>query len=122
MNFADHTTLVAVVKAAGPVGTLNEPGPFTVFARTNGAFGMLPAGTVDNLVKPENKATLTKILTYHVVAGNYDTTKLRSRSGRSPAATSRSISARDRSSAIFADACFRCGYLKCEATRSSPSK
>jgi uncharacterized surface protein with fasciclin (FAS1) repeats len=77
VNSADHTTLVAAVKAAGLVDTLNGPGPFTVFAPTNGAFGMLPAGTVENLVKPENKATLTKILTYHVVPGTYDTTKLR---------------------------------------------
>jgi uncharacterized surface protein with fasciclin (FAS1) repeats len=78
VNSADHTTLVAAVKAAGLVDTLSGPGPFTVFAPTNEAFGMLPAGTVENLVKPENKATLTKILTYHVVPGNYDTTKLRS--------------------------------------------
>lgn len=66
---ADHTTLVAAVKAAGLVETLEGPGPFTVFAPTNEAFAKLPAGTVDTLVKPENKATLTKILTYHVVAG-----------------------------------------------------
>jgi len=65
----DHTTLVAAVKAAGLVETLSGTGPFTVFAPTNEAFNALPAGTVDNLVKPENKATLTKILTYHVVAG-----------------------------------------------------
>jgi uncharacterized surface protein with fasciclin (FAS1) repeats len=78
VNSADHTTLVAAVKAAGLVDTLNSKGPFTVFAPTNEAFAMLPAGTVDNLLKPENKATLTKVLTYHVVAGNYDTTKLRS--------------------------------------------
>ncbi|TMJ83541.1 MAG: fasciclin domain-containing protein, partial [Alphaproteobacteria bacterium] len=65
----DHTTLVAAVKAAGLVNTLESKGPFTVFAPTNAAFGKLPAGTVDNLVKPENKATLSKILTYHVVAG-----------------------------------------------------
>jgi len=78
VNSADHTTLVAAVKAAGLVDTLNSKGPFTVFAPTNAAFGMLPAGTVDNLVKPENKAMLTKILTYHVVSGDYDTTKLRS--------------------------------------------
>ena len=78
VNSADHTTLVAAVKAAGLVDTLNSKGPFTVFAPTNAAFGMLPAGTVDTLVKPENKATLTKILTYHVVAGSYDVAKLRS--------------------------------------------
>jgi uncharacterized surface protein with fasciclin (FAS1) repeats len=77
VNSADHSTLVAAVKAAGLVDTLNGPGPFTVFAPTNEAFGMLPAGTVENLVKPENKSTLTKILTYHVVPGTYDSTKLR---------------------------------------------
>ncbi len=65
----DHTTLVAAVKAAGLVDTLSGPGPFTVFAPTNEAFDKLPAGTVDTLVKPENKEMLTKILTYHVVAG-----------------------------------------------------
>lgn len=69
MNSKDHTTLVAAVKAAGLVDTLSGPGPFTVFAPTNEAFAALPAGTVDNLLKPENKATLTKILTYHVVPG-----------------------------------------------------
>lgn len=69
MNSKDHTTLVAAVKAAGLVDTLSGPGPFTVFAPTNAAFAKLPAGTVDTLVKPENKAALTKILTYHVVAG-----------------------------------------------------
>ena len=66
---ADHTTLVAAVKAAGLVDTLNSAGPFTVFAPTNAAFAKLPAGTVDTLLKPENKATLTKVLTYHVVGG-----------------------------------------------------
>src|SRR4030088_3752396 len=70
VNSKDHTTLVAAVKAAGLVETLESKGPFTVFAPTNAAFGKLPAGTVDTLVKPENKATLTKILTYHVVAAN----------------------------------------------------
>jgi uncharacterized surface protein with fasciclin (FAS1) repeats len=69
VNSADHTTLVAAVKAAGLVDTLEGPGPFTVFAPTNEAFGKLPAGTVDTLLKPENKSTLTKVLTYHVVAG-----------------------------------------------------
>jgi uncharacterized surface protein with fasciclin (FAS1) repeats len=69
VNSKDHTTLVAAVKAAGLVETLQGPGPFTVFAPTNAAFGKLPAGTVDNLVKPENKKTLTTILTYHVVPG-----------------------------------------------------
>jgi len=68
-NSKDHTTLVAAVKAAGLVDTLSGAGPFTVFAPTNAAFAKLPAGTVETLVKPENKATLTKILTYHVVAG-----------------------------------------------------
>ena len=65
----DHTTLVAAVKAAGLVDTLESPGPFTVFAPTNAAFKKLPAGTVETLLKPENKSTLTKVLTYHVVAG-----------------------------------------------------
>lgn len=69
VNSKDHTTLVAAVKAAGLVETLKGPGPFTVFAPTNAAFAKLPAGTVETLVKPENKDTLTKILTYHVVAG-----------------------------------------------------
>ena len=77
VNSKDHTTLVAAVKAAGLVDTLKGPGPFTVFAPTNAAFGMLPAGTVETLVKPESKPTLTKVLTYHVVAGDYDSTKLR---------------------------------------------
>jgi uncharacterized surface protein with fasciclin (FAS1) repeats len=72
VNSADHTTLVAAVKAAGLVETLKGKGPFTVFAPTNAAFNKLPPGTVDTLVKPENKATLTKILTYHVVPGKYD--------------------------------------------------
>ena len=69
VNSKDHTTLVAAVKAAGLVDTLSGAGPFTVFAPTNAAFAKLPAGTVDNLVKPENKGTLTKVLTYHVVPG-----------------------------------------------------
>jgi uncharacterized surface protein with fasciclin (FAS1) repeats len=77
VNSADHTTLVAAVKAAGLVDTLNGKGPFTVFAPTNEAFGALPADIVPTLLKPENKAMLTKVLTYHVVAGDYDTTKLR---------------------------------------------
>lgn len=72
VNSKDHTTLVAAVKAAGLVETLKGAGPFTVFAPTNAAFDKLPAGTVASLVKPENKATLTKILTYHVVAGKMD--------------------------------------------------
>ncbi|WP_419758889.1 fasciclin domain-containing protein [Acidisoma sp.] len=77
VNSSDHTTLVAAVKAAGLVGALSGPGPFTVFAPTNEAFSDLPSGTVSTLLKPENKATLTKILTYHVVPGDYNTTKLR---------------------------------------------
>jgi uncharacterized surface protein with fasciclin (FAS1) repeats len=76
VNSKDHTTLVAAVKAAGLAETLQGKGPFTVFAPTNEAFAKLPAGTVDNLVKPENKATLTKILTYHVVAGRLDSKTL----------------------------------------------
>jgi uncharacterized surface protein with fasciclin (FAS1) repeats len=72
VNSKDHTTLVAAVKAAGLVETLKGSGPFTVFAPTNAAFAALPAGTVDTLLKPENKAMLTKILTYHVVAGRLD--------------------------------------------------
>ncbi|MBS1511494.1 MAG: fasciclin domain-containing protein [Bacteroidetes bacterium] len=71
VNSKDHTTLVAAVKAAGLVETLEGKGPFTVFAPVNKAFEALPAGTVDNLLKPENKATLTGVLTYHVVAGKY---------------------------------------------------
>ena len=76
VNSKDHTTLVAAVKAAGLVETLEGKGPFTVFAPTNAAFGKLPAGTVDTLVKPENKATLTKILTYHVVPGKLEASDL----------------------------------------------
>ena len=78
VNSADHTTLVAAVKAAGLVPTLKGKGPFTVFAPTNAAFDKLPAGTVETLLKPENKGMLTKILTYHVVAGKYDGKKLMS--------------------------------------------
>ena len=77
MNSKDHTTLVAAVKAAGLVETLEGAGPFTVFAPTNEAFAKLPAGTVDNLVKPENKDTLSKILTYHVVAGRVTASDLK---------------------------------------------
>ena len=76
VNSADHTTLVAAVKAAGLVDTLAGKGPFTVFAPTNAAFDKLPAGTVDTLLKPENKGMLTGVLTYHVVAGKYDSKKL----------------------------------------------
>lgn len=70
----DHSTLVAAVKAAGLVETLQGAGPFTVFAPVNSAFAKLPAGTVETLLKPENKASLTKVLTYHVIAGNLDAT------------------------------------------------
>jgi uncharacterized surface protein with fasciclin (FAS1) repeats len=76
VNSKDHTTLVAAVKAAGLVETLQSAGPFTVFAPTNEAFEKLPKGTVETLVKPENKATLTKILTYHVVAGKLSAAEL----------------------------------------------
>jgi len=76
VNSKDHTTLVAAVKAAGLVDTLKGAGPFTVFAPTNAAFEGLPAGTVDTLLKPENKATLSKILTYHVVSGRLDSAAL----------------------------------------------
>jgi uncharacterized surface protein with fasciclin (FAS1) repeats len=77
VNSADHTTLVAAVKAAGLVETLEGPGPFTVFAPTNAAFAKLSAGTVDTLLKPENKATLTKVLTYHVVSGRLSASDLK---------------------------------------------
>jgi uncharacterized surface protein with fasciclin (FAS1) repeats len=76
VNSKDHTTLVAAVKAGGLVDTLQGPGPFTVFAPTNGAFAALPAGTVDTLLKPENKDALDKILTYHVVPGRLDSRML----------------------------------------------
>lgn len=79
VNSKDHTTLVAAVKAAGLVETLKSPGPFTVFAPTNAAFDALPAGTVATLLKPENKATLTKILTAHVVPGRLDAAALSQR-------------------------------------------
>jgi uncharacterized surface protein with fasciclin (FAS1) repeats len=72
VNSADHTTLVAAVKAAGLVDTLKSKGPFTVFAPTNAAFDKLPAGTIETLLKPENKEMLTAILTYHVVSGQFD--------------------------------------------------
>ncbi len=77
VNSADHTTLVAAVKAAGLVETLEGPGPFTVFAPTNEAFAKLPAGTVETLLKPENKTTLTKVLTYHVVSGRLSASDLK---------------------------------------------
>jgi uncharacterized surface protein with fasciclin (FAS1) repeats len=79
VNSKDHTTLVAAVKAAGLVETLKGAGPFTVFAPVNSAFDALPAGTVDTLLKPENKADLTKVLTYHVVPGNLDAAALTAR-------------------------------------------
>lgn len=79
MNSADHTTLVAAVKAAGLVDTLKGSGPFTVFAPTNAAFAKLPAGTVDTLLMPSNKATLTTVLTYHVVPGRVDAADLAAR-------------------------------------------
>jgi uncharacterized surface protein with fasciclin (FAS1) repeats len=79
VNSADHTTLVAAVKAAGLVDTLQTPGPFTVFAPTNEAFAKLPAGTVDNLLKPENQDALKKVLTYHVVAGRWSASDLEKR-------------------------------------------
>jgi len=76
VNSKDHTTLVAAVKAAGLAETLSGPGPFTVFAPTNAAFNALPKGTVDTLMKPESKATLTKVLTYHVVPGTHTAREL----------------------------------------------
>ena len=79
VNSADHTTLVAAVKAAGLVDTLSGPGPFTVFAPTNAAFAKLPAGTVDTLLQPANRATLASILTYHVVAGRISAADLMSK-------------------------------------------
>ena len=79
VNSKDHTTLVAAVKAAGLVQTLEGPGPFTVFAPTNDAFAKLPDGTVATLLKPENKQTLTNVLTYHVVPGRFTTKDLRER-------------------------------------------
>jgi uncharacterized surface protein with fasciclin (FAS1) repeats len=86
VNSKDHTTLVAAVKAAGLVDTLQSPGPFTVFAPTNDAFAKLPAGTVDTLLKPENKKTLTNVLTYHVVPGRLSANdlmeKIRSGNGK----------------------------------------
>lgn len=78
MESKDHTTLVAAVKAAGLVDTLEGPGPFTVFAPTNAAFNKLPAGAVDNLLKPENRDELKKVLTYHVVAGRITSHRLAS--------------------------------------------
>lgn len=82
VNSADHTTLVAAVKAAGLVDALSGPGPFTVFAPVNDAFAALPAGTVDTLLKPENKDMLTKVLTAHVVAGDFKIADLRAMVGK----------------------------------------
>jgi uncharacterized surface protein with fasciclin (FAS1) repeats len=79
VNSRDHTTLVAAVKAAGLVDTLSGPGPFTVFAPTNGAFERLPSGTVPTLLRPENKAMLTSVLTYHVVPGRLSAADLAAR-------------------------------------------
>jgi len=76
INSPVHTTLVAAVKAAGLVNTLQGEGPFTVFAPTNGAFNKLPEGTVETLLQPANKSSLTNILTYHVLSGNFDSTTL----------------------------------------------
>lgn len=87
VNSKDHTTLVAAVKAAGLVETLKGPGPFTVFAPTNAAFAKLPAGTVETLVKPENKATLTSILTYHVVPGRILAADIAKKIGKNGSAT-----------------------------------
>jgi uncharacterized surface protein with fasciclin (FAS1) repeats len=84
---ADHTTLVAAVKAADLVGTLKGKGPFTVFAPSNAAFGKLPAGTVETLLKAENKATLSKILTYHVVSGNLDAAAVKAGKGKAVVTT-----------------------------------
>ena len=82
VNSKDHTTLVAAVKAAGLVDTLSGKGPFTVFAPTNAAFAKLPAGTVDTLLKPENKGKLTSVLTYHVVPGLYAASQIASMAAR----------------------------------------
>lgn len=82
VNSQDHTTLVAAVKAAGLVDTLSGPGPFTVFAPTDAAFAKLPAGTVDTLVRPENKAMLTSILTYHVVPGRLNAADIAAQAAR----------------------------------------
>ncbi len=85
VNSKDHTTLVAAVQAAGLVDTLKSPGPFTVFAPTNAAFAMLPAGTVDTLLKPENKQALAGVLTYHVVPGRISAAQLMSMTKAGPA-------------------------------------
>jgi uncharacterized surface protein with fasciclin (FAS1) repeats len=92
VNSKDHTTLVAAVKAAGLVDALMGPGPFTVFAPVNDAFAALPAGTVDTLLKPENKAMLTKVLTAHVVAGDLKLADLRRKVGKDGFANLRTLS------------------------------
>ena len=92
VNSADHTTLVAAVKAAGLVEALSGPGPFTVFAPVNDAFAALPAGTVDTLLKPENKDTLTKVLTAHVVAGDYTIADLKAMVGKDGYANLKTLS------------------------------
>jgi uncharacterized surface protein with fasciclin (FAS1) repeats len=92
VNSADHTTLVAAVKAAELVDALSGPGPFTVFAPVNGAFAALPAGTVDTLLKPENKDMLTKVLTAHVVAGDLKLADLRAKVGADGYANLRTLS------------------------------
>ena len=92
VNSADHTTLVAAVKAAGLVDALMGPGPFTVFAPVNDAFAALPAGTVDTLLKPENKDMLTKVLTAHVVAGDLKLADLRAKVGSDGFANLRTLS------------------------------
>jgi uncharacterized surface protein with fasciclin (FAS1) repeats len=84
VNSEDHTTLVAAVKAAGLVETLNSDGPFTVFAPVNAAFGELPDGTVETLLKPENKAMLQKVLTAHVVAGDWSAAAIATQAKNSP--------------------------------------
>lgn len=92
VNSKDHTTLVAAVKAAGLVDALMGPGPFTVFAPVNDAFAALPAGTVETLLKPENKAMLTKVLTAHVVAGDLKLADLRRKVGKDGFANLRTLS------------------------------
>ena len=92
VNSADHTTLVAAVKAAGLVDALMGPGPLTVFAPVNAAFAGLPAGTVDTLLKPENKALLTKVLTAHVVAGDLKLADLRAKVGKDGYANLKTLS------------------------------
>ncbi len=92
VNSPVHTTLVAAVKAAGLVDALAGPGPFTVFAPVNDAFAALPAGTVDTLLKPENKAMLTKVLTAHVVAGDYKIADLRAMVGKDGYANLKTLS------------------------------